>query len=77
LRYRDKDEVAAWRSRDPVELQGGRVPAGRREEIDAEVAAVIDAATTFALDSPEIGPDDGFDYLYATGLRLRPGALSG
>jgi pyruvate dehydrogenase E1 component alpha subunit len=77
LRYRDKDEVAAWRSRDPMELQGGRVPAGRREEIDAEVAAVIDAATKFALDSPETGPDDGLDYLYATGLPLRPGALSG
>jgi acetoin:2,6-dichlorophenolindophenol oxidoreductase subunit alpha len=77
LRYRDEDEVAAWRSRDPMELQGGRIPASRRQEIDAEVEAVIDAATKFALDSPEIGPDEGLDYLYATEVRLRPGALSG
>jgi acetoin:2,6-dichlorophenolindophenol oxidoreductase subunit alpha len=77
LRYRDKDEVAAWRTRDPMELQGGRIPATRREEIDAEVAAVIDAATKFALDSPEIGPGEGFDYLYASELRLRPGAPGG
>lgn len=74
LRYRSDDEVAAWRARDPVELQGGRVQAQRRQEIDAEVDAVIDAATKFALDSPEIGSDEGLDCLYATKIRLRPGA---
>jgi TPP-dependent pyruvate/acetoin dehydrogenase alpha subunit len=74
LRYRSDDEVAAWRARDPVELQGGRVQAQRRLEIDAEVEAVIDAATKFALDSPEIGSDEGLDCLYATKIRLRPGA---
>jgi acetoin:2,6-dichlorophenolindophenol oxidoreductase subunit alpha len=77
LRYRTADEVAAWRARDPLELQGRRIPAGRRQEIDAEVAAIIDAATEFALDSPQIGPGDGLDYLYATELKLRPGALIG
>jgi acetoin:2,6-dichlorophenolindophenol oxidoreductase subunit alpha len=76
LRYRDRDEVAAWRARDPLELQAGRIPAGRRQEIDADVAQAIDAATKFALDSPEIGPDEGFDYLYASMPRLRPGALA-
>lgn len=76
LRYRSDDEVAAWRSRDPVELQGGRVPAQRRQEIDAEVEAIIDAATEFALDSPEIGFDEGLDYLYATKVRLRPGTIN-
>lgn len=74
LRYRSDDEVAAWRARDPVELQGGRVRAQRRLEIDAEVEAIIDTATKFALDSPEIGSDEGLDYLYATKMRLRPGA---
>jgi pyruvate dehydrogenase E1 component alpha subunit len=72
LRYRDQGEVAQWRSRDPMELQGGRVAAGRRAEIDAEVEAVIEAATKFALDSPEIEAGEGLDYLYATRLPLRP-----
>ncbi len=73
LRYRSEDEVAAWRARDPVDLQGARLPAKRRQEIDAEVDAVIDAATKFALDSPEIGQDEGLDYLYASEIPLRPG----
>lgn len=76
LRYRSDEEVAAWRSRDPVEQQGGRVQATRRQDIDAEVEAIIDAATEFALDSPEIGPDEGLDYLYASRMWLRPGAIS-
>ncbi len=76
LRYRSDDEVATWRSRDPVGLQGGRVPPERRQEIDAEVEAIIEAATKFALDSPEIGADEGLDYLYASRMWLRPGAIN-
>ncbi|HET9899397.1 MAG TPA: thiamine pyrophosphate-dependent dehydrogenase E1 component subunit alpha [Streptosporangiaceae bacterium] len=76
LQYRGEDEVAAWRSRDPVELQGGRVRPELRREIDAEVEAVIDAATTFALGSPEIGFDEGQDYLYGTKMPLRPGTIN-
>ncbi len=76
LGYRSDEEVAAWRSRDPVELQGGRVRAERRDELDAEVEAIIDAATEFALGSPEIGSDEGLDYLYATKIRLRPGTVN-
>lgn len=73
LHYRDPDEVARWRSRDPMELQGGRIPADLRQRIDAEIETIIDTATRFALGSPKPDPDDGFEYVYASGLRLRAG----
>jgi pyruvate dehydrogenase E1 component alpha subunit len=75
LRYRDDDEVARWRSRDPMELQAGRVTADARQRIDADVEAVIEAATRFALDSPVVDPRDGLGYLYSAELPLRPGAI--
>jgi acetoin:2,6-dichlorophenolindophenol oxidoreductase subunit alpha len=74
LHYRSPQEVERWRERDPLEIQGGRIPAGRRSQIDAEVEKVIDDARQFALSSPEPDPDGGFDYLYSAALPLRPGA---
>ncbi|HUZ23589.1 MAG TPA: thiamine pyrophosphate-dependent dehydrogenase E1 component subunit alpha [Streptosporangiaceae bacterium] len=76
LRYRDPAEVAQWRARDPMELQGGRIPAGQRADIDAAVEAALDVAERFALDSPRPDPDDALAYLYSTGLRLRAGVVS-
>ncbi len=73
LRYRDEDEVARWRRRDPLGLQGGRIPDSQRQRIDQEVEALLDDAVAFALDSPRLHPAEAFDYLYATGLRGRPG----
>lgn len=67
-RYRSAEEVAAGRERDPVAIQGARVPAQRRQEIDAHIEAVLDAAVRFALDSPEPDPAAALDYLYAGGL---------
>jgi len=77
LKYRDEDEVARWRARDPLDLLAGRVPAQARERIDAEVESVIEAAARFALDSPRLDPGDGLEYLYSSGLRLRGGATQG
>jgi acetoin:2,6-dichlorophenolindophenol oxidoreductase subunit alpha len=76
LRYRDPAEVAHWRSRDPMELQGGRIPAALRADIDAEVEVTLGAAQRFALESPRPDPEDALAYLYSTGLRLRPGVVS-
>jgi len=73
LRYRDADEVARWRARDPMELAGGRIPAARRRQIDEQVEADVAAAVRFALDSPPPDPGDALDYLYASGLRPRGG----
>lgn len=75
LRYRDPAEVAQWRARDPMDLQGGRIPAGRRADIDAAVEVALDAAERFALDSPRPDPEDALAYLYSTGLRLRAGVV--
>src|ERR1022692_4066456 len=63
LPYRDPAEVAQWRARDPMDLQGGRIPAGRRADIDAAVEVALDAAERFALDSPRPDPEDALAYL--------------
>jgi TPP-dependent pyruvate/acetoin dehydrogenase alpha subunit len=76
LAYRDDDEVARWRERDPLAIQAARVPADVRDAIDAEVEEVLDAAVRFALESPRPDPADAFDHLYATPVRLR-GSLFG
>jgi acetoin:2,6-dichlorophenolindophenol oxidoreductase subunit alpha len=73
LRYRDASEVARWRARDPMELAGGRIPAGARRRIDEQVEADMNAAVRFALESPKPDPGEAFDYLYASGLRPRGG----
>lgn len=73
VRYRDDDEVRSGRQRDPVVIQGARVADAERERIDAEVESTMDNAVTFALDSPHPDPAGALDYLYATGMRARPG----
>jgi len=74
LRYRDPDEVARWRCRDPVETQGARITGSQRDRIDAEIESVMDDAVRFALASPRLEPGEALDHLYASGLRVRPGA---
>ncbi|MGE5830897.1 MAG: thiamine pyrophosphate-dependent dehydrogenase E1 component subunit alpha [Micromonosporaceae bacterium] len=73
LRYRDEEEVARGRSRDPVEIQGGRIPPERRDAIDAEIETLLDEAVQFAVTSPKPVISDALDYLYGTGLRVRAG----
>jgi TPP-dependent pyruvate/acetoin dehydrogenase alpha subunit len=73
LRYRDEQEIADWRARDPLELQRTRVPVELRLRIDAEVEQLLERAVQFALASPRPDPADVFDHLYATGLRVRAG----
>ena len=73
VRYRDDDEVARGRERDPVGIQAARVPDEARERIDAEIEELLDHAVAFAVASPRPDPADALDHLYATGLRPRPG----
>ncbi len=75
LRYRTDDEVARWRTRDPVLIQGQRLRAAARERIDQEVESVIADATTFARSSPAPESGGALDFLYATGLRPRMGMV--
>ncbi|HEU4422731.1 MAG TPA: thiamine pyrophosphate-dependent dehydrogenase E1 component subunit alpha [Pilimelia sp.] len=77
VRYRSAEEVSRGRSRDPVHIQGERIPAAERERIDAEIESLLAAAVDFALASPKPDPADALDHLYATGLRTRPGVRIG
>ena len=74
-RYRGEEELARGRSRDPVAIQGARIPAARREAIDAQIEHVLDDAVRFALESPHPDPAGAAQYLYADGSRTRAGAL--
>jgi acetoin:2,6-dichlorophenolindophenol oxidoreductase subunit alpha len=73
VRYRDDDEVTRGRSRDPLDVQGGRLDAAERAGIDAEVDELLDRAVAFARESPPPDPAGALDHLYATGLRARTG----
>jgi pyruvate dehydrogenase E1 component alpha subunit len=74
-RYRSEEEAAAGRARDPLDVQGARLPAEVRAAADAETAQVLDAAVRYALDAPHPDPAGALEHLYATGLRPRAGAL--
>src|SRR5262249_54253958 len=73
VRYRPAEEVALGRSRDPVDIQGARLPGGMRERIDAEVERVLEDAVALASDSPHPDLTGAMRYLYASGLRGRTG----
>ncbi len=75
LRYRSDDEVAHWKARDPLLIQGQRLDPAAREHLDREVESVLADAVTFALASPAPDPDGALDFLYATGLRPRLGMV--
>jgi TPP-dependent pyruvate/acetoin dehydrogenase alpha subunit len=72
-RYRSDSEVAAGRSRDPVAIQGGRLPDSERELIDDEVEFVLASSVDFALASPPPDPADASEHLYADRIRTRTG----
>ncbi|MFL6117747.1 MAG: thiamine pyrophosphate-dependent dehydrogenase E1 component subunit alpha [Catenulispora sp.] len=72
-RYRTAEEVELGRVRDPLDIQGARVPSGVRTRIDAEIEDLLDSAVRFALDSPHPDPATALDHLYADGTRARAG----
>lgn len=69
--YRPKDEIAAWKARDPVAklrsqaLEAKLAEAGEFDAIDAEVRKVIDEAAEFALASPQPDAATAFDHVYS------------
>ncbi|MDI1463589.1 thiamine pyrophosphate-dependent dehydrogenase E1 component subunit alpha [Catellatospora sp. KI3] len=76
LRYREADEIARWRERDPVAVQGARLDAAARERIDQEIEELVAEAVRFAQDSPKPDPAGALDHLYATGMRPRAGVVN-
>ncbi len=71
--YRSKDEVAAWRERDPIPTFGralteaGVLSAEAIEAIDAAAIARVDAAVEFADASPFPPPESLYDDIYVLG----------
>jgi pyruvate dehydrogenase E1 component alpha subunit len=77
LSYRSEAEIEQWRQRDPLGIQGARIPAAQREQIDQEVAELIESALEFARSSPDPDPKDALEFLYADGMRGRGGMSGG
>jgi pyruvate dehydrogenase E1 component alpha subunit len=73
LRYRDEAEVAAWKQRDPLDIQAARVAPEDRASIDAEIEDLLDEVVAFTLASPKPEPAGALDHLYATGSPIRAG----
>ena len=68
--YRPKDEIAAWKARDPVAklraqvLEAKLAEAQEFDAIDAEVRKLIDEAADFALSSPQPDAKTVLDHVY-------------
>lgn len=77
LSYRGEEEIQRWRQRDPLDIEAARIPAAVREQIDAEVATIIESAHEFARSSADPDPKDALEYLYATGMTGRGGTADG
>ncbi len=70
-RYRSDEEVADWATRDPIARLAGYLdehaiaPASAREAIEAEIAAAVAEAVTYATDSPYPAPDQARQFMFA------------
>jgi pyruvate dehydrogenase E1 component alpha subunit len=73
VNYRAADEVAQGRSRDPLDVQGARITAELRAQIDDEIEALLQQAVDFALTSAKPDPANALDHLHATGPIGRTG----
>ena len=77
LNYRSEEEIERWRQRDPLDIEAARIPAAIRDQIDAEVAGIIESAHEFARSSADPDPKEALEYLYASGMTGRGGAADG
>ena len=68
--YRTREEVAAWKKRDPIQLflkhprLTGVCDADRLEEIDREISAEVDEAVRWAMESPWPQKEEALTDLY-------------
>ncbi|MFN9504133.1 MAG: thiamine pyrophosphate-dependent enzyme, partial [Rubrivivax sp.] len=69
--YRSADEVQAWAARDPIERATARllrmslVTQIQLSEIEARVAAQVEDAVQFAIDSPLPPPEQALQFMFA------------
>ncbi len=75
--YRTKDELAAWRGRDPIPkcrallINDFGQDSGALDAIEAECQAEVEAAVAFAMASPEPAPEEALRNAYTTWLEVR------
>jgi acetoin:2,6-dichlorophenolindophenol oxidoreductase subunit alpha len=69
--YRDDEEIAQWRKRDPVLRAGQELDDATRSFIDGEVESILDDAVAYARSSPVADADSALDLMYADGMRAR------
>lgn len=65
LHYREDEEIAGWRLRDPLDAAGAALGPGRRAQVDEEVVRELEEAVAFARSSPPPDPADALAYNYA------------
>jgi TPP-dependent pyruvate/acetoin dehydrogenase alpha subunit len=63
--YRESEEEAAWKQRDPIPRLRPLLPSQRAEEIEREVEATIEDAVEFARSSPDADPQEALTDVYA------------
>lgn len=67
--YRTKEEIEAWKARDPIEMLGRKLTSlgleKRRKQIDQDVEAEVTDAVQFAEASPFPDVSTAMDYVYA------------
>jgi pyruvate dehydrogenase E1 component alpha subunit len=75
--YRTKEQVDAWRKRDPIAVFGdelvsaGHLSEDERDARDAETIERVDAAVAFADASPHPSPNALYDDIYVLGDQVR------
>ncbi|WP_198425698.1 MULTISPECIES: thiamine pyrophosphate-dependent dehydrogenase E1 component subunit alpha [Microbacterium] len=75
--YRPVEEVQEWEQRDPIVLladrllQEGSVTEKELQDLEDEVAAEVEVAVQFALDSPFPDPSEAFENIYASPIPVR------
>ena len=71
--YRTEDEIAEWKSRDPLMklrehlASAGRITDADHEAMENEIRATIEDAIRFAEDSPAPPPEALYEHVYAAG----------
>lgn len=75
--YRTKEQVAAWRERDPIEqfnqrlMDEGVIDESELDTIDASVMETVDRAVDFAEQSPFPVPESLYDNVYVLGNEVK------
>ncbi|GAB3482932.1 thiamine pyrophosphate-dependent dehydrogenase E1 component subunit alpha [Amycolatopsis cihanbeyliensis] len=73
--FRDPDEIASWRKRDPILSLGKQLSDAAVAEIDEDVKGKIDEAVDFARNAAPPDPKDALMYLYSGEVAVRPGVI--